>query len=105
MLRTSTILSSRSLFFSFFNDTAPTEIYTLSLHDALPIYRFVIESKRSPTPEMRITGPTATCKMGTRSIKRMWNTFPGYAKNAKDLTKHGEKLKLSSPMLGDRKSV
>src|SRR6266481_2417466 len=22
----------------FFNDTAPTEIYTLSLHDALPIY-------------------------------------------------------------------
>src|SRR5690348_17694121 len=27
----------RSLF--FFNDTATTEIYTLSLHDALPIYR------------------------------------------------------------------
>src|SRR5689334_23960831 len=23
----------------FFNDTATTEIYTLSLHDALPIYR------------------------------------------------------------------
>src|SRR5258708_29662071 len=29
-------LSSSSLFF-FFNDTATTEIYTLSLHDALPI--------------------------------------------------------------------
>src|ERR1039457_7708316 len=30
----------RSLFvaFFFFNDTATTEIYTLSLHDALPIY-------------------------------------------------------------------
>src|SRR3712207_9543020 len=27
---------SHFLFF-FFNDTAPTEIYTLSLHDALPI--------------------------------------------------------------------
>src|SRR2546426_8586237 len=26
------------LFFFFFNDTATTEIYTLSLHDALPIY-------------------------------------------------------------------
>src|SRR5256885_6612838 len=26
-----------SLFFFFFNDTATTEIYTLSLHDALPI--------------------------------------------------------------------
>src|SRR5438093_13159822 len=34
------VLRSRHLilvFFFFFNDTAPTEIYTLSLHDALPI--------------------------------------------------------------------
>src|SRR5574337_855046 len=28
----------RSLFVFFFNDTATTEIYTLSLHDALPIW-------------------------------------------------------------------
>src|SRR6478736_9554193 len=27
------------MFFFFFNDTATTEIYTLSLHDALPIFR------------------------------------------------------------------
>src|SRR5580693_328194 len=27
--------------FFFLNDTAPTEIYTLSLHDALPICRFI----------------------------------------------------------------
>src|SRR5689334_24197430 len=27
------------LFFFFFNDTATTEIYTLSLHDALPIFK------------------------------------------------------------------
>src|SRR2546422_5097654 len=27
-------------YFFFFNDTATTEIYTLSLHDALPIYQF-----------------------------------------------------------------
>src|SRR5260370_3780447 len=32
-----------SLFF-FFNDTATTEIYTLSLHDALPICRQPVES-------------------------------------------------------------
>src|SRR5258708_25474044 len=31
------ILFLSSLFFFFFNDTATTEIYTLSLHDALPI--------------------------------------------------------------------
>src|SRR5256885_10916750 len=29
---------SFSFFFFFFNDTATTEIYTLSLHDALPIF-------------------------------------------------------------------
>src|SRR5256885_13272327 len=29
------------LHFFFFNDTATTEIYTLSLHDALPIYQGV----------------------------------------------------------------
>src|SRR2546430_3597723 len=28
----------RIFFFFFFNDTATTEIYTLSLHDALPIF-------------------------------------------------------------------
>src|SRR5437899_6349522 len=28
------------MFFFFFNDPATTEIYTLSLHDALPISRF-----------------------------------------------------------------
>src|SRR5207253_10318807 len=31
------ILFFSSFFFFFFNDTATTEIYTLSLHDALPI--------------------------------------------------------------------
>src|SRR2546425_10355746 len=32
-------LSLSFFFFFFFNDTATTEIYTLSLHDALPISR------------------------------------------------------------------
>src|SRR3989454_1130750 len=36
-LKTNHPFNSYSLF--FFNDTATTEIYTLSLHDALPIYR------------------------------------------------------------------
>src|SRR2546430_6215000 len=29
--------------FFFFNDTATTEIYTLSLHDALPIYLLIVD--------------------------------------------------------------
>src|SRR5687767_15312398 len=35
-------------FFFFFNDTATTEIYTLSLHDALPIY--VVSTLSAITP-------------------------------------------------------
>src|SRR5690348_18205364 len=31
----------QSIFYFLFNDTATTEIYTLSLHDALPIYQRV----------------------------------------------------------------
>src|SRR5215475_4577675 len=39
-------VSSLYVFFFFFNDTATTEIYTLSLHDALPISASA--SRRSP---------------------------------------------------------
>src|SRR2546428_9418253 len=35
------VLLSCLSFFFFFNDTATTEIYTLSLHDALPIFCLV----------------------------------------------------------------
>src|SRR5947208_6219396 len=38
------------LFCFFFNDTATTEIYTLSLHDALPICR---THQRAPLCEVR----------------------------------------------------
>src|SRR5256885_3906161 len=37
-LHFSSLLCCSTQFFFFFNYTAPTEIYTLSLHDALPIY-------------------------------------------------------------------
>src|SRR5256884_4224294 len=42
-------MSVRALFslFFFFNDTATTEIYTLSLHDALPIFEGMIDSWRT----------------------------------------------------------
>src|SRR3712207_9254330 len=33
-----------SMFIFFFNDTATTEIYTLSLHDALPIFGAILIS-------------------------------------------------------------
>src|SRR3970040_2505591 len=40
--------------FLFFNDTATTEIYTLSLHDALPIY----ENDRERHDQQDVNEPT-----------------------------------------------
>src|SRR5260370_34977120 len=39
----STLLRASSSFFFFFKDPAPSEIYPLSLHDALPIFALRIE--------------------------------------------------------------
>src|SRR2546430_7441840 len=40
----------KSCTFFFFNDTATTEIYTLSLHDALPISARIARNPTSPRP-------------------------------------------------------
>src|SRR5256885_16717314 len=45
-------------FFFFFNDTATTEIYTLSLHDALPI--FTRRACRAPSRRAGRGGRRAT---------------------------------------------
>src|SRR2546427_7468411 len=46
-----------SLLFFFFNDTATTEIYTLSLHDALPI-----SGSRAPAAHGRHDASSSTCR-------------------------------------------
>src|SRR3712207_8473109 len=51
--------SSRYLFFFFFNDTATTEIYTLSLHDALPICTWSRPRERSAARELGTGTSTA----------------------------------------------
>src|SRR6201990_3720342 len=52
-------------FFFFFNDTATTEIYTLSLHDALPIFctHDVVEPVRRRLARF---GPAMTDRKSTR---------------------------------------
>src|SRR2546422_10230638 len=42
--------------FFFFNDTATTEIYTLSLHDALPIYCDEVAGTVWPAMEITLLG-------------------------------------------------
>src|SRR5215208_8382608 len=53
-------------FFFFFNDTATTEIYTLSLHDALPINGTT--SDQAPSPGDATSTPTATTATDRASI-------------------------------------
>src|SRR5256885_10423829 len=54
--------------FFFFNDTATTEIYTLSLHDALPIYR-VADQARAGVGSRYPQGPVRS-RPGTRRRRR-----------------------------------
>src|SRR3712207_8056473 len=64
------MVSRHSLF--FFNDTATTEIYALSLHDALPIS--IRSSPRRCTPAARPSSasavPLASCSPSTAPATR-----------------------------------
>src|SRR2546422_11285554 len=58
MVQSSTALLNHIVFF-FFNDTATTEIYTLSLHDALPIWFERVSAPRE-LPAVPADGPEPT---------------------------------------------
>src|SRR3712207_8197473 len=53
------------LFFFFFNDTATTEIYTLSLHDALPIWRV-----HAAVPPVRGAGEVLRLRLAAQRVRR-----------------------------------
>src|SRR5256885_3592144 len=52
------------LLFFFFNDTATTEIYTLSLHDALPISKRAGTRRYDATLQEGAEGPLVTWRRG-----------------------------------------
>src|SRR5712664_2406140 len=60
-----------SLLFFFFNDTATTEIYTLSLHDALPILDrqrpCLVRGPRSPLHAAGLRSEEHTSELQSRS--------------------------------------
>src|SRR5256885_9845512 len=56
------ILTPRIFFFFFFNDTATTEIYTLSLHDALPICRAHPTGRCVASVRRYAPAPPAACE-------------------------------------------
>src|SRR2546429_6378983 len=58
--------------FFFFNDTATTEIYTLSLHDALPISFSLLASPTpqqvAPEPSPLVPQPAASAPAGAMTV-------------------------------------
>src|SRR5256885_9798607 len=67
-------------FFFFFNDTATTEIYTLSLHDALPIYE---------------GGAAATSRVAHRRRRRDRRVRPGFRADRKSTRLNSSHLVIS----------
>src|SRR2546430_12093542 len=60
--------NQRSYIFFFFNDTATTEIYTLSLHDALPIcvVRIGVDGEDQPRD---VVGLVGLCQLEGEQIR------------------------------------
>src|SRR5216684_5232635 len=67
------------LFFFFFNDTATTEIYTLSLHDALPIFVYIGPDQRAVglAGRLRMIGAVRVDVVEDRKSTRL-NSSHGY---------------------------
>src|SRR3712207_8128427 len=87
------------MFFFFFNDTATTEIYTLSLHDALPIS---MGQKRSVKQVVVPTETTSEMKDGQKVTVEK-RTMPGYVLVNMDLNEGSWTVVKGTP--GDRKST
>src|SRR2546422_7750517 len=73
-------LSLVTIFFFFFNDTATTEIYTLSLHDALPISPPSAWPRAAdrPPPARRRAGPARTTSPDRDRKSTRLNSSHGY---------------------------
>src|SRR5450432_4386015 len=65
------------LSFFFFNDTATTEIYTLSLHDALPIClpRWTTISNRWPGPDVAAQADRKSTRLNSSHDQTSYAVF------------------------------
>src|SRR3712207_8537245 len=67
----------------FFNDTATTEIYTLSLHDALPISR-ARTTLRDQAPAAAAGGPSPPRRTGRATARAGRGSCPCRASSSRD---------------------
>src|SRR3989454_2571339 len=74
-----------TFFFFFFNDTATTEIYTLSLHDALPILHRTVgrlrtlpwdaEARAPPLRDSTVTGDRKSTRLNSSHLVISYAVF------------------------------
>src|SRR6266540_4702324 len=80
--------------FFFFNDTATTEIYTLSLHDALPIFADGIPpNKTAWMHEEYVGGDRKSTRLNSSHITISYAVFCLKKKKTKKKTKTKQKKK------------
>src|SRR3712207_8426136 len=87
------------LFFFFFNDTATTEIYTLSLHDALPIYTLHGLSSAVTYPRFSGTSVPRDFVEFPSQVNEMWALWPEVLANYAKHVATGEPLDRKSTRL------
>src|SRR2546422_3574554 len=85
------------LYFFFFNDTATTEIYTLSLHDALPI------SRRGKPGEGGGEGSRPLCSANDRQVP--WARGRGGRRSEEHTSELQSRLHLVCRLLLEKKKT
>src|SRR2546422_9679570 len=85
-------LPCTSFLFFFFNDTATTEIYTLSLHDALPIS--ALTSSGMPSAMVKMPSTVGVVRARDRKSTRL-NSSHGYISYAVFCLKKKKNSRLS----------
>src|SRR5258707_7740577 len=95
-------------FFFFFNDTATTEIYTLSLHDALPISRPSTTTTATSSATSRAGCSARPVSRGARSTDRKstrLNSSHANISYAVFCLKKKKKNNLENDIRGDKSKV
>src|SRR5690348_18077522 len=93
-------------FFFFFNDTATTEIYTLSLHDALPISAGVRGAPADRRGAVRPDRPASAAARVDRKSTRLNSSHPSisyavFCLKKKKKRKHNKHHLQKTPYLDD----
>src|SRR2546425_9959084 len=91
------------IFFFFFNDTAPTEISPLPLHDALPISRRIA---RPSSPRVAWCAPSAKSLASANfSAPSASPHYPATRQQEPSHAEHANYNRISPGFRGDRKST